>query len=58
MLSHVHGAEPDYLDWFQFRDCEHADAAVVQPDAGPGLPFMGVCELGPGPVSISDIRCR
>ena len=29
MLSHVHGAEFDYLEWIQFRGGQSVDAAMV-----------------------------
>jgi hypothetical protein len=45
----------DYPIWFRFRSSELFDDALVHTYAGPGLPAMGICQLGNRALPIPDV---
>jgi hypothetical protein len=45
----------DHTVWLWLRSRELPDYALVYAYAGPGLPTMGICQLGDRPLLISDV---
>lgn len=55
VFSHVDGAQPDHPHWLQLRRRQLLHAAVVQPDPRPGLPDMGLLQLGDRSFLVPDL---